>query len=316
MFKGEKYVSPVWAISTYKGKDLMEILKADKFHEPVLTKNDISGISAEFIADPFIIKENDDYYMFFELLDKVEQKGCIGLATSKNGLEWKYDKVVLNEKFHLSYPYVFKHEEEYYMIPECGESGYIKLYYSKNFPYEWECVADLIEGTYGDASIIFYDNKFWIFAEKMDSKGNRNCNLHLYYSDNLKYGWIEHPKSPLIIGDYSKARPAGRIIMFNNDIIRFSQNDLDYYGKSVNMHKVTKLTVDDYDEEVIKLDLSGTGNYKQWNKDGMHQVDCCKLNDDEWLVAVDGHYFNEISKLEHKLNRAIIKIKRKLHIKR
>ncbi|HEY5587615.1 MAG TPA: hypothetical protein VIK86_01515 [Candidatus Paceibacterota bacterium] len=314
MFKIKKYVSPVWSISTYKGKNLMEILKPDRFNEPVLTKNDISDIIAEFIADPFIVKENDEYYMFFELLDKLEQKGCIGLAISKNGLEWKYNKVVLKEKFHLSYPYVFKYEEQYYMIPECGESGYIKLYHSKKFPYEWECVVDLIEGTYGDASIVFYDNKFWLFAEKMDLQGNRNCNLHLYYSESLKHGWIEHPKSPLIIDDYSKARPAGRIILFKNDIIRFSQNDLDYYGKNINMHKVTKLTIEDYDEEEVQLDLSGTGVDNKWNRDGMHHIDCCKLNNDEWLVAVDGHYFHEISKLKYKLNRTIIKIKRKFLI--
>jgi hypothetical protein len=37
-----------------------------------------------------------------------EQEGEIGLATSEDGLKWDYKQVVLNEPFHLSYPYVFE----------------------------------------------------------------------------------------------------------------------------------------------------------------------------------------------------------------
>ena len=59
------------------------------------------------VADPFMVFENGTWYMFFEAMNDFESRGVIGLATSEDGLSWQYQKIILNESFHLSYPYVF-----------------------------------------------------------------------------------------------------------------------------------------------------------------------------------------------------------------
>lgn len=306
----EGNLNPIWSISVYKCNNLLDNLSKSNFKEAVLTAKDVNDIKAEFVADPFIIKGDNKFYMFFEVLEKYKDKASIGLATSVSGEKWNYEKIVLNEPFHLSYPYVFKDNGKYYMMPECGQSGYVKLYIAEEFPFKWKLVSNLLVGTYADSSIIYDNDMYWIFAEKKDENQKRNCNLHLFYSKNLSSDWHEHPKSPLIVNNVNIARPAGRVIKLNNDIIRFSQNSNPYYGKSLNMFKVEKLTETEYEENQIKIELEASDINNTWNKDGMHHIDCCEITSNEWIIAVDGHYFKKTSFIDfvdRKFNRGLMR---------
>jgi hypothetical protein len=61
-------------------------------------------------------------------------------------IHWSYREIVLREKFHLSYPYVFEEDGEAYMVPECGGSGGIQLYRADRFPDRWVNVSTLVKG--------------------------------------------------------------------------------------------------------------------------------------------------------------------------
>ena len=93
---------------------------------PVLTKAHVTDVTATFVADPFLFHEGDMWYIFFEVLDASTNKGKIGLATSTDGLSWAYDRIVLSESFHLSYPFIFKYNSNYYMVPESGAARQIR----------------------------------------------------------------------------------------------------------------------------------------------------------------------------------------------
>ena len=105
-----------WSIGIYVGDSPYHFWPAKNLRNPVLTAKDVTDRKAEFVADPFMVKEQGIWYMFFEVLDRASGKGEIGLAVSGNGLHWAYRQIILTESFHLSYPYVFKWEGEYYMI--------------------------------------------------------------------------------------------------------------------------------------------------------------------------------------------------------
>ena len=98
----------VWSISIFKGSKVTNLKECTEIKNPVISYKDINDIRARFVADPFIIKEDDTLYMFFEVLDDKYSIGRIGVATSTDGCKWEYKKIVLSEEFHLSYPYVFK----------------------------------------------------------------------------------------------------------------------------------------------------------------------------------------------------------------
>ena len=110
--------------------------------EPVLTGADVTDRSADFVADPFMFHENNTWYMFFEVGNYTTGYSEIGLATSNDGFSWTYQQIVLSEHggsnpFDLAYPYVFKWDGTYYLIPETYSQNEVRLYEATNFPYSW-----------------------------------------------------------------------------------------------------------------------------------------------------------------------------------
>ena len=132
-----------WAIGIYTGPSPIKLFPPHEIKNPVLSAKDVTDVSARFVADPFMIEHNRAYYLFFEVLNDKTNRGEIGYAFSRNGLQWEYQKIVLKERFHLSYPYLFFHEGSYYMLPECNGSGGIQLYQATHFPEKWQQIATL-----------------------------------------------------------------------------------------------------------------------------------------------------------------------------
>ncbi|MBI4687071.1 MAG: discoidin domain-containing protein [Nitrospirae bacterium] len=251
---------------------------------PVLTASSVTDVSARFVAGPFLFNENNQWYMFFGVLNNNTGEGDIGVATSADGYHWQYKQIVLNESFHLSYPLVFKYNGQYFMIPETNAANSIRLYEATNFPYNWQYKTTLVSGRpFVDTSIFWFNNTWWMFATD-----SANTNLYLYYSDNLLSGWVEHPKSPVVTGDSSKARPGGRPIVFDTDrIIRFAQKDNVIYGEQVRAFEVDVLTKTDYAEHEVPGSPILKGDGSGWNANGMHNADCW-WTANKWICATDG----------------------------
>ncbi len=100
-----------WEIDIYVGTTPFRFSTPPAVRNPVITANDVTDIRAYFVADPFMLRAGGTWFMFFEALNRGSQRGEIALATSSNGYQWKYQRVVLAEPFHLSYPYVFKWQD-------------------------------------------------------------------------------------------------------------------------------------------------------------------------------------------------------------
>jgi len=234
-----------------------------------------------------MIKDNSTWYMFFEVMNTLTKQGDIGLAISNDGINWSYKQIVLDEPFHLSYPYIFKWNDEFYIIPESYQENSIRLYKAVNFPLQWSFVGVLLYGNYVDPSIFYYDGKWWIFAEA-NPKGDDI--LRLFYADDLMGPWAEHPKSPVIRGDANIARPGGRVLIFDAQIIRYTQDDDPDYGNQVRAFEITELTTITYEEKEATenpiLKASGTG----WNGKGMHNIDPHQIEENKWIACVDGFH--------------------------
>jgi beta-xylosidase len=273
----------MWSISIYNGDSPFTLKPL--YPTPVLTKDHITDIPADFVADPFMLQNEGRWYMFMEVMNAEMKKGEVGLATSYDGLNWTYQQIVLNERFHLSYPYVFKFENEFFMLPETLGAGAVCLYKAGEFPSRWSCVARLLEGRFADPSLFHYNDRWWLFV---CSTPYQHDTLRLYFANALTGPWSEHPKSPIVSNDKRRARPAGRVIEFNNRLIRFAQDCVPQYGSSVRAFEIRELTANSYTEVEIEhspiLKASGNG----WNASGMHHIDAHRLQDAQWLACVDG----------------------------
>jgi hypothetical protein len=273
----------VWAIGIYLGESPLKL--AAYGSNPVLTYLNITDIEAAFVADPFMLKTQDEWYMFFEVFNRACNKGEIALAVSHNGLDWEYRRRVLIEPHHLSYPYVFEWQGVFYMIPETLSSRSIQLYKAHLFPFEWTAVATLVEGEYADPSIVHFEGRWWLFACPDPLK---NRTLRLFFADKLFGPWTEHPQSPIVVDNERLARPAGRLLIINNKVIRFSQDCYPMYGSQVRAFQITRLTPDTYREVECEESPLLKGQGSGWNEVGMHHVDAFQISERKWLACVDG----------------------------
>lgn len=290
----------VWSIGLYEGPDPITLSPMDGIHNPILTAGDITDAPARFVADPFMVEHDGTYNLFFEFLNTQRKTGEIGHALSRDMKTWTYTGTVLSEKFHLSYPYVFRHEGEMYMIPECAKSKSIRLYRATNFPGKWEPVTTIIKGDKRqvpllDPSVVHHNGKWYLFSYM-----RKVNNLHLFVADSLEGPWKEHPKSPIVTGSDHFARPGGRVVADGEVLYRYAQDGVPRYGSKAWAFRITELTPSTYrEEQASSTPVVQQGN-EAWNNRGMHTVDPHQMPDGRWIAFVDGlehrHTLNQPTK--------------------
>lgn len=277
----------IWSIGIFSGPSLSELKPVPEAQNPTLSAANVHDVRAQFVADPFMIKVQDTWHMFFEVMNSQTRKGDIGLAASKDGLKWDYQQIVLTEPFHLSYPYIFCVGGEYFMIPETYKANSMRLYRADPFPLKWSYAQTLLEGSWVDSSIFFFEGRWWVFTNPVSPQ----CQvLELFYADTITGPWHRHPKSPLITGNCSMARGGGRVIFSNNRPVRFTQDCFPFYGMSVRAFEVSLLTTSDYEERELQFSPILQAGQEQWRHEGMHHIDPHFVNG-EWLACVDGWRF-------------------------
>jgi hypothetical protein len=269
----------IFEIATASGSSPLELRPSP---EPCLTRDDVSDVTASYVADPFMLRL-DRWYLFCEVWDWRADKGVIGLAVSADGLAWSYEQVVVAEDFHLSYPYVFGWEGETYLVPESFQAKAVRLYRATRFPYEWECVAELLQGErLVDPSPFCVHGRWWMFAGT-----GQHDELRLFGAPGPAGPWTEHPASPVVTADPVRGRPAGRVVLYDDRLLRFAQRCDSGYGLDVRALEIVELTSDHYRERELQPPvLAGSGS--GWNGRGMHHVDAHLVAPGQWFAAVDG----------------------------
>jgi hypothetical protein len=277
-------VAALWSIGIYGGESLLDLEPVRETENPVLSANDVVDIRTEFVADPFMVEANGIWQMFFEIMNSETGKGEIGLATSRDALDWTYRQVVLSEPFHLSYPYVFQAGGGYYMIPETYQANAIRLYKGDPFPIRWRFVGNVMAGRWVDTSVFFLNDRWWMFSSPASPM---NDTLGLFHSKSIYGPWLPHPMNPIVNGDHRRARPAGRVIVNGDSIIRFAQDCHPHYGSRVRAFQILDLTETTYCEREVGQSPVLRAGDQEWNRSGMHHIDLHYVGE-RLLACVDG----------------------------
>jgi hypothetical protein len=273
----------MWSIGIYTGDSPFQL--APTTPKPVLTHADVTDIPAGFVADPFMIRRDGQWNMFLEVMNRETRRGEIALAVSDDGLSWTYQRVVIREPFHLSYPYVFEWRGDCYMVPETLGAGAVCLYKADDFPTRWSRQQKLIDGNHADPSLVRFNDLWWLFVCATPFQHDV---LRLYFARDLEGPWREHPRSPIIRGDKCRARPAGRIVHLDQRLIRFAQDCVPRYGTRVRAFEISELTRERYVEVERKDPVLSPGTH-EWNSLGMHHLDAHQPPGGKWIACVDGY---------------------------
>lgn len=222
-----------------------------------------------FWADPFLIKQDGKTYAFFEDYSYAERRGVISCAEIHPDGGLGQPQICLDTGMHLSYPMVFQHEGETYLIPESADSRNVVLYRATEFPYAWKAEKVLFEGLVAlDTTAHLHDGLWWFFTTLAERGGN--AKLMLFYADSLTGEWQYHPANP-ISSDIRRARAAGMIIRDGARLLRPSQDGAPAYGHSFSFNEILTLTRTEYRERVFR-EISPT-----WEKGliGTHTYNSC-----------------------------------------
>jgi hypothetical protein len=271
----------------YSGASPLTLGPDPRVPNPVMTPAQVTDRAAAIVADPFLVRAENCWYMFFEVLDRTTKRGEIAVATSDDGTTWKYRQIVLSEKFHLSYPFVFEWDGACYMVPETHQARSIRLYRAEEFPYRWRHIETLMTGErFADSTLVRHADRWWLFTET--SPEMRHDTLRLYSSDDLRGPWVEHPRSPIVQSDPHGARPGGAVVQTPDGLIRFAQDCAPRYGLGVRAFRITTLTASEYREEPVADHALYAGTGQGWNAAGMHHVDAHCIAPGRWIASVDG----------------------------
>jgi hypothetical protein len=207
--------------------------------KPMIDSANLDSGDIAFVADPFRMVVDNAIYILAEAWSRSAQRGQIAaFAMNSCGqvMDWR---IVLAEPFHLSYPCVFSHDGEYYMLPEAWESGQLLLYKASAFPWRWERFKTLLELDYADPQIFRHNGVWYIF---LNTDPLTNANASVFWAGSLSDEWRPHPQNPVFTGDLVRARSAGRLINSYGRIFRFSQDCRRRYGHCVFASEIVELS--------------------------------------------------------------------------
>ena len=205
-------------------------------------------------ADPFPIRVGNEYYIFHEEAPLSHYKGSIVLSVVDNAGKSAGPIPILEKDYHLSYPFVFQWDGEFFMIPETSSHHQVELYHCVAFPSRWKLERVLLAGLAAeDPTPAFVFGKWWLFASIPVSGGGTAGELHLFYADSPLGPWTPHRANP-VKSDVRSARPAGRIFENDGQFYRPAQDCSRRYGYAVSINRILQLNPDTYREvEVDKI---------------------------------------------------------------
>ncbi|MGN6311954.1 MAG: glucosamine inositolphosphorylceramide transferase family protein [Xanthobacteraceae bacterium] len=231
--------------------------------------NVVQDDGGRFYADPFLHRANGRTFLFVEEYPYADKKGVISVAEVSDGQITAAPVTVLKRPYHLSYPFVFEHDGEFWMIPETGENRSVELYRAVEFPGTWELSTVLMKGAvFSDATILRHDGLWWLFATVDWFGASTQDELSIFYSETPDGEWKPHRTNP-VKSDSRFSRPAGRIVQREGRLFRPAQNCDRTYGAGIAWFEITELTPISFNERHI-ADWDGQ---TELSMDGLHSFD-------------------------------------------
>ena len=202
----------------------------------------IADPNHRFYADPFPVTWQGRTFVFFEDLDHRVGKGIIS-AIEFDGAGPVGEVVpVLEEPWHLSYPFLIEHDGDLWMIPESSERRDVALYKCVRFPDKWERHSTLLSDCeLADATITRHNGLNYLFGAWRDGTGGYSDMLAIFYAENLFGPWLPHASNPVLL-DRATTRPAGNFVTIDGALWRPVQDCTHGYGAALGLAEIVELT--------------------------------------------------------------------------
>ena len=198
-----------------------------------------------YLADPFGLVRGDALHVFVEAFDyRIKRANIERHEFSRADLSWRGRTTVLDRPFHLSYPQVFEHDGETWMVPESFQAGEAALYRATDASldhWEREC-ALLADLPVADASLAEHGGRWWMFYTLVGPNARDQRELHLAHAPRLVGPWTPLAGNPVRVSR-DGARPAGRPFVGRDGVLTLPVQDSSTgYGGATRLLRFPVLT--------------------------------------------------------------------------
>lgn len=239
------YRAPHWRVGWRRldGPDLVDLRR-----HPDTGWHDLPDDGHRFYADPFALADQDGCVLFVEDYIHAAGKGVISAVRFGPDGPLGTPEPVLEEPHHLSYPFVFRHDGQVWMVPESCAAGTVDLYRATAFPGGWVKETTLLSGiAASDATLFQREGRWWMMATVRHAPaaaplghGSYSDALHLWSAPALSGPWRPHAGNPVLI-DIASARPAGQVVARGDGLFRPVQDCRTGYGAALALARIDRL---------------------------------------------------------------------------
>ncbi len=217
-------------------------------------------------TDPVLVIDDRAAHLFAEEFDLRAGRGRIAHALVEADGTVAPLRPVLERPYHLSYPFVFRFDGDWWLIPESGENRTVELYRCVSFPNEWERAKILLDDVFAvDSTVLFHDDRLWLFTSIAVDGSEVGDELFLYSARSPLDDWVPHPLNP-VVSDVRRARPAGPIIRMGGALVRHSQDGSRRYGYAICLNAIEELSLSAYRE----VPVTRMEPRRKWRNRAMH----------------------------------------------
>jgi hypothetical protein len=205
-----------------------------------------------FHADPILVHDGGRHHLFFEDADRRSGLGVIAWRPLDCDGAAGPSQVVLEADHHLSYPFVFRWRDTWFMIPETSEKRTLELHRAVEFPLRWELEKVLFHDVIAaDATVLEHRGRLWMFTAMSRGGAALGDELFLFHAETPLGDWIPHPCNP-IVSDVRRARPAGPLFRSGDQLWRPGQDSAGDYGAALWLSRVEVLDEQRYRETPVR----------------------------------------------------------------
>ena len=192
-----------------------------------------------FYADPFFTLDGTG--LRFEGLNN--RTGLGEIVEGK--LDNIFDQKIILSGNHYSYPMSFKYKFQEWLLPEVASHSPQYFYTLTRGLASKKLLRGLNKMRIVDATLFYHKDVWYLFFGVQDTA---QFVLNLWISDDLLKSFKPHPNSPVCVSP-TFARMAGKLVIKDNLVYRFGQNNEGQYGESITILKVDKISPKVYQEK-------------------------------------------------------------------
>lgn len=226
----------------------------------------LPAAAERWAADPILAEEDGRTWLFYEAVD--HDHGHIEAAEVLPDCSLGKPTVILQDACHYSYPFVFRWEGLWYMIPESSAARELRLYQAEEFPFRWRLREVLLRERAVDTTVYEAEGSLRLLTFLTEAASERVTPRAYALTLNA----AEAALRPLDWADFDPLRVRGAGPVFEEDGVLWrpvQRNQEQRYGDAVELFRLRD-RANAHEEEAAGLLRTPMGKIAGLYVDGAH----------------------------------------------